>query len=153
MIIDLLANADRYISLHPDFARAFAFLKRDDLRDLTTGRYDIDGDRVFAIVARDQGRNKEGSRLEIHRKYIDIQMVLAGTDEMGWLPISSCTESTGPFDAEKDIGFFDDLPSAWFPVEPGMFAIFYPEDAHLPLISSGEIHKVIVKIAVSEGPV
>jgi biofilm protein TabA len=148
MIYDLLENANRYIHLHEGFDNAFAFLRRPDLQELAADRYDIDGDRVFAIVAKAPGRRREEGRLEVHGKYIDIQMLLAGTDQMGWKPASQCRKPSGPYDPDGDIRFFDDPPVAWFPVEPGMFAIFFPEDGHLPLVSPGEIHKVIVKVAV-----
>jgi beta-galactosidase beta subunit len=46
--------------------------------------------------------------------------------------------------------FFTDPPEAWLPVHNGTFAIFFPEDAHLPLISPGQIHKVVVKVAVNQ---
>jgi biofilm protein TabA len=149
MIFDILENSDRYLALHAGFAKAFAFLRRPDLRELAVDKYVIDGDRVFALVARDQGRGKNEALLEVHAKYIDIQMVLGETDEMGWRPKSHCRQPAGPYDPTGDIGFFADAPAAWLPVRPGMFAIFFPEDAHLPLISTGLIHKVVVKVAVS----
>jgi YhcH/YjgK/YiaL family protein len=52
------------------------------------------------------------------------------------------------YDADKDIGFFKDQPDSWTPVPPGSFVIFFPQDAHAPLVSSGELHKVVLKIAV-----
>ncbi len=148
MIIDILENADRYTALHEDFVKAFAFLKRMDLRELAVDRYSIDGDRVFAMVAKDPGRGRSEALLEAHDRYIDIQMVLAGTDEMGWQPRSLCRQPAGPYDLDGDIRFFADPPAAWLPVEPGMFVVFFPEDAHLPLISAGVLHKVVVKVAV-----
>ncbi|WP_371416000.1 YhcH/YjgK/YiaL family protein [Halodesulfovibrio sp. MK-HDV] len=45
--------------------------------------------------------------------------------------------------------FYDDVPASWNTVLSGSFAIFFPEDAHMPLISNDEIHKVILKVAVS----
>jgi len=30
------------------------------------------------------GRAREAAKLECHRRYIDIQLVLEGVDEMGW---------------------------------------------------------------------
>ena len=149
MIFDILDSSERYVSLHDGFAKAFAFLRRPDLQGLAIGTHAIDGDRVFAIVAKDQGRGKDEAQLEVHGRYIDIQMVLAGTDEMAWRPKDLCRQPAGEFDSEGDIGFFADLPVAWLPVEPGMFAVFFPEDAHLPLISPGVIHKVVVKVAVN----
>jgi biofilm protein TabA len=148
MIYDIIENSERYATLHDGFAKAFAFLGRPDLRELAVDKYAIDGDRVFAMVAKDQGRDMDEAQLEVHEKYIDIQMVLEGIDGMGWRPKVLCRQPAGPYDSEGDIRFYADPPAAWLPVGPGMFAIFFPEDAHLPLISAGLIHKVVVKVAV-----
>lgn len=148
MIIDHLRNADRYCPLHPGFAAGFAFLRREDLASLAEGRYDIDGDRVFAVVARAAGRGHEQSPLEIHRRYIDIQFTIGGEDRIGWMPASDCRQVASPFDEKQDFGFFDDQPASWFAVAPGIFAVFYPKDAHAPLATSGLVHKVVVKVAV-----
>jgi len=67
---------------------------------------------------------------------------------MGWRSKSSCNHPSSEYDHEADIQFFNDAPDLWFPVAAGVFAVFFPEDAHMPLISSGQIHKVVVKIAV-----
>lgn len=150
MIIDVLANAPRYLALNPGFPKAMEFLRRPDLKDLPLATYAIDGDRVYAMVAREPGRRPKGKdvHLETHNRYIDIQLVLAGTDMMGWKARSSCQQPTGEYDREADIQFFAEAPELWLPVQPGLFVIFFPEDAHLPLISKGELHKVVVKIAV-----
>lgn len=149
MILDILDNADRYLSINKGFAEAFEFLVRPDLNELPLGKHEIDGDRVYAIIAKDAGRRKEDALIETHRKYIDIQLVLAGTDEMGWKPAMACKNPAGEYDQEKDIQFFTDKPDAWFSTAPGAFAIFFPEDAHMPLIGSGQLHKVVVKVSVN----
>lgn len=148
MILDILDNAGRYYGLHAGFRQAFDFLMRRDLKDLPAGRHAIDGDRVFALVSKGPGRKKQDGRLEVHEKHIDIQYVLVGTDEMGWKPRSACTSPSGPYDPDKDIRFFSDEPDSWVAVRPGGFAVFLPEDAHLPLVSAGEVHKVVIKVAV-----
>ncbi len=148
MIVDTLSNCKRYTSLHEKFRKAFSFLQREDLSSLAEGRYEIDGDDIFAVVAKEQGREKHAALLEIHNKYIDIQLVVSGTDEMGWKARSTCTEVAGPYNQEDDIQFFTDSPSTWVTTPPGHFTIFFPEDAHLPLIGPSVLHKVIVKIAV-----
>lgn len=147
MIIDVLTNADRYAGMHPGFTEAFSFLRRPDLRELAVGRYDIDGERVFAMVSRDPGRAQDQAPLESHKQYIDIQLVLDGSDHMGWRPQSLCRLPAGEHDAENDIRFFADPPLGRQPVTAGMFAVFFPEDAHQPLIGEGLIHKVVVKVA------
>jgi biofilm protein TabA len=150
MILDILENAHRYLALHNGFAKAFEFLMRSDLKELPVGRYEIDGERVYGIVSKDPGRKKEDALLETHEKYIDIQLVLAGTDDMGWKPKSSCKHPSEEYDQEADIQFFADEPDAWLSTGSGAFAIFFPEDAHMPLISSGQIHKVVVKVAANQ---
>ncbi|SNB46739.1 YhcH/YjgK/YiaL family protein [Geobacter sp. DSM 9736] len=147
MILDILENAARYSTINPLFAKAFDFLRNSDLKELPVGKYEIEGNRVFAMVARDMGRKKEDALLETHEKYIDIQFILEGTDTMGWKPKSSCKQPTQGYDEEKDIQFFADEADAWVATRSGAFAIFFPEDAHMPLISPEQIHKIVVKVA------
>jgi YhcH/YjgK/YiaL family protein len=149
MILDILENAHRYLDLHKGFTKAFDFLLCPDLKELPVGKYEIDGDRVYAMVSKNTGRRKENALLETHEKYIDIQLVLAGTDDMGWKPKSLCKKPTGEYDQKNDEQIFTDEPDAWLSTKSGAFAIFFPEDAHMPLISSGQVHKVIVKVAVA----
>jgi len=150
MIFDTLANADRYAALHPRFARAFEFLRSTDLQALAPGRYPLDGDNLIAIVEATAGRSRDAAKLECHRRYIDIQLVLEGTDEMGWKPLCDCREALAEYQPEKDLQFFRDAPASWIATPPGAFCVFFPEDAHAPLVGSGEIRKVILKVAVRE---
>lgn len=149
MIFDTLANADRYAALHSLFGRAFAFLRDTDLKALAPGRYPIEGEMLVAIVESVAGRSRDEAKLECHRKYTDIQFVLEGTDEMGWKPLSDCHAPVDDYRAEKDIQFFRDAPASWIATPPGAFCIFFPEDAHAPLVSTGNIRKVILKVAVA----
>lgn len=148
IIVDRLANAHAYTDMHPRFERAFAFLRRADLAELPEGRHEIDGDRLFCLISDGPGRRRDEAPLEAHRKYIDIQYVMAGTDEMGWKPTATCMMSDASYDPEKDIEFFSDAPDTWTPVPAGSFAIFFPVDAHAPLVSGGRIHKAVLKIAI-----
>ena len=148
MILDVLENARKYVSLHKGFKGAFEFLFRPELKQLAIGRYEIRDGSIFAIVSKEPGRRKEDAQLETHEKYIDIQLVLDGTDEMEWKPKRSCTQPSTEYDPEDDIQLFADAPDAWISTRSGSFVIFFPEDAHAPLVSSGSLHKVVVKIAV-----
>lgn len=148
MILDTVQNANRYFALNPSFAAAFAFLARPDLTELPIGRYEIDGDRVYALVQRQPGRKPDAGKLEAHQNHIDVQAVLGGVDTMGWRPTSTCAGVALSYNAEKDVMLFTDQPTAWVAVGPSEFAIFFPEDAHLPMISDGELHKVVLKVHV-----
>lgn len=148
IITNKLKHAERYFNMHPAFEKAFTFLRRDDLTELPAEKYEIDGDRLFCMISKGPGRSRSEAKLEAHRKYIDIQYVIAGTDEMGFKPVAGCKMIDTDYDADKDIMFFKDKPDNWTPVPAGSFVIFFPQDAHAPLVSEGEIHKAVLKIAV-----
>ncbi len=148
MIVATLAEASKYFSCSPGLAQGFEFLRRSDLTELDNGRHAIDGDRVFAIIARELGRGKVDSPLEYHRRYLDIQYVVSGTEIIGWQSASRCRHADALFDADRDLGFFRDRPATWCVLQPGDFAIFFPADAHAPLAGSGPVHKVVVKVAI-----
>lgn len=149
MILDALAQAGRYVSLHPAFLHAFEFLGRPDLPRLAAGRHAIDGERLYVSIDHKEGRGREGARLESHRRYIDIQFTIEGGEEIGWLPIGACESPADPYDDGRDIRFYQDQPAIWVAVPPGHFAIFFPEDAHAPLAGRGLLKKAIAKIAVT----
>ncbi len=148
MIVDVLAAAEKYESINPGFARGFEFLRRQDLAALEPGRHEIDGENVFALVVVDSGKKAADSVMEVHRAYIDIQFTLAGRDQLGWMPLAECTNPAADFDAEQDYQLFECQPETWCRTGPGQFAIFFPEDAHMPLVAAGQLHKVVIKVAV-----
>jgi YhcH/YjgK/YiaL family protein len=108
----------------------------------------VDGDRIYAIISKGPGRNRIQAMLEAHRKYIDIQYVISGIDEMGWKSLADCGLTSREYDKDKDVVFFKDAPVEWVKVRAGSFAVFFPQDAHAPLVGDGEIHKAVVKVAV-----
>mgnify|MGYP001764963314 CR=1 FL=1 len=148
MILATLTEADRYAALHPLFARAFDFLRNTDLKALAPGKHEVQGEQIFVIVEACDGRTRADAKLECHRRYIDIQLVLEGVDEMGWKPVAECAHPVTDYDAARDIRFFNDVPSSWIATPAGSFCLFFPDDAHAPLVSADSIRKVVVKIAV-----
>lgn len=151
MIFSSVSQASRYASLHPLFQRAFDYIHDTDLYNLTPGRHHIVGDDLIAIVEHAHGKMKQDAKLEAHRRYIDIQMVLDGDEQMGWKPLVDCLNPVSEHDDTKDIRFFHDAPASWVAVPPDHFCIFFPEDAHAPLVGNGHIRKVIFKIAANAG--
>ena len=148
MILDRLEQGDLYTSLHRYFSEAFAFLRQKGLAELPAGKHEIAGDDVYAMVIKDSGAPADEAKLEVHRKYIDIQFLVTGTDRMGWKSKDLCVNSHSDYDPETDAELFSDTSSSWVDVEPGCFAVFFPEDAHAPGRGNGDFHKVVVKVAV-----
>ncbi len=146
MIVDRLEQAACYTAVHPLLARGFDFLQQPDLKRLSPGKVTIDGDRLFAIVSEDEGRGREHALLEAHRQYLDIQYVVAGTDHIGWLPVTDCQRVKSEYDPQRDVAFYYDRPATWLAIPEGGFAIFLPQDAHAPLAGPDRVHKVVVKV-------
>lgn len=147
MFLDRVNRLKDYAGLLPGLEGAVDFLAREDLIGLEPGRYEIDGERVFAMVQREAGRRAEAGRLEAHRRYIDVQALLGGRERLGWRALGDCARPVADYDAESDLIFFEDEPTAWVELRPGHGVVFLPRDAHLPLVAEGELHKVVVKIA------
>ena len=79
MIIDSLKNASLYTNLHPLFARAFDYLKNENLNALEDGTTDLGGG-LKVIVSSKKGKTPEEAlaeakghygRFENAAKYID----------------------------------------------------------------------------------
>lgn len=150
MIIDTLANAGRYYSLHSDFKAAFEYLNVTDLNALETGTIEIAPD-VKAFVAEAEGKTAEMAlqTFECHNKNIDIQVCISGEETMGWKPRADCNNIKGDgYSDEKDVTFFNEKPDTYFTLKPGQFVIFFPEDVHAPMIGAGIIKKLVVKVGL-----
>lgn len=148
MIVDRIENAQVYYALHPAFEKAFAFLRRPDLAGLEDGAHEIDSRELYALMQSPDGRTRGDAKLEAHRLYIDIQYLIRGDEEIGWKPTAKCGGLARAYEQEKDIEFYSDTPSFYLHLQPGMFALFFPGDAHAPVIAQGSLHKCVVKVRV-----
>ncbi|MFA6455619.1 MAG: YhcH/YjgK/YiaL family protein [Bacteroidota bacterium] len=147
MILDHLSRAEKYFTVHPSFKHAFDYLQRTDLRKLSEGRHDIQGDDLYVIIA-DDHTGKERRKLETHRKYIDIQIAIDGAFPLEWHDVDSCRNIAAEYNADKDVKFFNDPPLFTVQIVSDMFAVLFPEDAHAPQPPVSVTKKAIVKVAV-----
>lgn len=148
MIVDDLTCLARYEAVVPHLRRVRDFLAATPLATLPCGRLDIDGARLYVLVADGEGRGQAAAALEAHRRYVDVQIPIVGTDVIGWRPLVDCHQIATPYDAIKDIVFFQDLSEAWLSIASGRMAIFFPDDAHAPLAGAGPLRKAVFKIAL-----
>ncbi len=147
MIIDTLKHAACYHHLSMDIKMGLDYLAQADITEMEPGRYDIKGDDLYVMIQDCQPKSPENGVWEAHRKYIDIQYVAVGPEMMGYAPIEGL-EVTRPYVEEKDC-FFLDGKGDFFTVQAGMFAVFFPHDAHMPGLRAaveGDIRKAVVKV-------
>lgn len=146
MIVDRLENLEKYASLNPLFAQAIEFLKTNDLNVMEVGKTELKGKDLVVNVAQTSPKSKEQAKLETHNEFIDIQIPLSGPEIMGYTEGKDCLPTDAPYNAEKDITFFEGLADSYITVKPGMFAIFFPQDGHAPGITPEGVKKIIVKV-------
>ena len=146
MIIDTLDNLAKYEAVNPLFKDVVEFLKQNDLNTVEAGKYPIKGADLFVNITTAKGRTPDQAVLETHRKMIDIQIPLDGPETYGYTPLCRLPELE--YNDEKDITKYGDLMAESFvDCQPGMFAVFFPQDGHAPCISMApEIKKAIFKI-------
>jgi YhcH/YjgK/YiaL family protein len=151
MIADSIQNSPLY-PLGPAWDAAFEFLKTLT-PDSATGKQVLDGDRQFAGIDVYNTKARTDAKLETHRKYVDIQVLLSGTEVIEIFPKHSLSVSE-PYNAERDVEFYKkpEESHATVLLKPGQFLVFFPDDAHMPCLRAGPaaepVKKVVIKVAV-----
>lgn len=148
MIVDAIKNAELYYPLSPRIKQAFDWLAETDVEALTTGRHDIDGNNLFVNVMDVELKPRQEAALEVHNRYIDIQVMRGCDEEYGWSERQDCHSPREEFNTERDVQFFLDVPQTHFTLNERQFAIFFPEDAHAPMLGSGKVRKLIFKLLI-----
>ena len=151
MIFDDIHFRAMYEDMHPGFRAAFDFLEKAVQEDLPVGRYEIDGDKIYASVQEYTPKRPEEARFEAHRRYIDIQYIQRGMELM-ILSSPAYAEPITEYDEEKDVIFFEEHAAPTMSmVNEGEFGIFFPWDVHKPSLTAIDdpepVKKILVKIA------
>jgi YhcH/YjgK/YiaL family protein len=146
MIIDTIDNLGKYVALNPLFADVVEFLNSHDLQTLEAGKYPIKDKDLFLNLQVAKQRTKETAFLETHVEMIDIQIPVTAAETFGYTPL--CDLPAFDYNAEKDITKYGDTKAqTYVTVNPGQFAIFFPQDGHAPCITDApEIKKAIFKV-------
>ncbi|RZL00450.1 MAG: DUF386 domain-containing protein, partial [Pedobacter sp.] len=141
MIIDSLANAEKYYSVHPLFKQAFEWIKSQDLSTLEVSKWEI-AEGLKAGSSNKDANTAENAKFECHNNWMDIQVALSPKETFGYSERSLVSDAAGEYNAEKDVIFWNDKPSTYFDLQFGQFAVFFPEDVHAPQIGEGQIKKL-----------
>ena len=115
------------------------------MNKLECGKHSLRGDEVFFNLQ--EYETKSVQKLEAHKKYIDIQVVVTGEEYMGYTNFENTT-IIEQYDESKDVMFLDGSVDKLLATNKN-FLIFYPEDAHMPALSVNEpklVKKAIFKI-------
>lgn len=148
MIVDILKNSNLYDSVHCGFNKGFDFIKKCIAEDLPVGKYEIDGDNVYAFVQAYEAKPDVVKSFEAHKKYIDIQFIVDGNELIYYNHIDTLSVTT-EYNSESDFLLLDGDSGTPIKLTAGSYAIFFPEDAHKPGIApeiANNVKKIVVKI-------
>ena len=146
MIVDQLKNAEQYYGFGTGIEAALRYLQQTDFTNVAPERYDIDGDRVYAMVQEYDSKPRAEGFWEAHRKYLDVQYVAAGFEHMGYA--AAATLQAGRYEEDKDFIKLEG-DGEFFLLRKGYFCILAPQDAHMPGMAVGQsapVKKVVVKV-------
>ncbi len=137
-----MANLDS----NPYYQAALEYAKTHDLNALETGKHILDGENLFLNICDSAMKTPQQARLEVHDRYIDVQIPLSKDETFGVKARSECTQPDGEMNTEKDILFYNDPVEETVTVKAGEIIVFEPHQAHAPLIGEGTIRKAIFKV-------
>lgn len=146
MIVDSLKGFERYTSLHPLFDKAFRYMSHTDLLSLEPGEYEVDGKDIFCIIWEGECIESEIPKLEVHDTFIDIHLVLKGSETIGLRDRSRCQGDNIPYDEKRDVALLDETPENFISLGETNLAVIFTHDAHAPLMGRGQLKKAIIKI-------
>ena len=152
MIFDSLKDWRRYVPRNKasEFCQAIEFL-RGFTPDVEPGKHVLIEGLIYANVQEYTPKAVSEAVAEYHRDFVDLQTLLAGSENIYYCPTDGLKEKT-PYDADGDYGLyeFDEAQATACKLEPGNFAIFFPEEGHAPCIACCDdpqpVKKVVLKL-------
>lgn len=139
---------ENYKALHPRFEAAFCALKKLIADNAEVGKYEIDGQNIYAMVQEYETKPVAEKKFEIHKDYIDIQYIISGKEVMGNESLDKLTPM-GEYKPDAQLFYMNDGYDKIF-LSDGEFAIFFPEEPHAPGGAVDDkpsaVKKIVVKV-------
>lgn len=150
MVYDKIDNLEIYAGISEDIRLGLEWLRNVN-PDIEKGVYEL-SPHVKAIVSEYTTKEVNENGYEAHREYIDIQYLLKGSEKICCLPLEYLKE-TKAYNAKIDAAFYEgnNVKPQELLIGNGYFAVFYPQDAHEPglsTISPMVVKKVVLKVRI-----
>ncbi|MDK2789443.1 MAG: biofilm protein TabA [Epulopiscium sp.] len=153
MIYGDIKNTDYIDKVYPlPLVKAINYLKNTDFSSIKAGKYEIEGQDIYAQVIDTTTKEKSKAKPETHKKYVDVQFLIEGKEIIGFARKSDSNKVVEDLLEQKDVIFYENAENeSELVMAPGNFAVFFPDDVHRPACNCGgehSIRKVIVKVSV-----
>ncbi|MBN2651364.1 MAG: YhcH/YjgK/YiaL family protein [Spirochaetales bacterium] len=150
MVLASLYDLKKYRSLIKNFDYLQGVLSKTDFEAIEKGKHELDFG-MFFIVSEYQTKSASESLLEFHKKYIDLQFIVEGKENIGYEPILSDHLDEYEYNSDDDIAFTQQ-PGSFVTLNEDDFALFFPHDGHAPCLHSDSnprfVRKVVFKLPV-----
>jgi biofilm protein TabA len=147
MIFDHLSHQALSRNAHPNLGPAFDYLLNFDPAT-PVGKYQIDGDKIFALVQEYSTVAADEKAFESHRRVLDVQYLVEGEEVIYHSPLDRLQVTT-EYQEDDDYALYSGPRDQALILRPGFWAVFFPQDAHMPCCASGApapARKVVVKV-------
>lgn len=125
----------------------FIFLAESDLNEIALGEHQIVPGRCWATVSEYVPKTTNKGNIESHKKFIDLQYVLRGNEQMGLAKDVTVKKEYNP---DRDVAFWYSQNITYYNAGPESFFLFFPSDIHQPSVHDGQettqSRKVVIKI-------
>ena len=148
MVLDNINDFSNYQSLNPHFKTLINYLKGHNLLYEDLGKIAVDGEKVYINNIKVEGISADAQVLEMHRKYIDVHILLEGRETIGIKALSKIATFSKAYDEMSECALSQERADCYIEMTPGDILICFPEDAHAPAIGNAVIRKAIAKVIV-----
>ena len=135
MIIDRIKNIEYYETILPGLKNGLNTLRQ--LPSQEVGRYEFEGG--FLMIQEGTTKPMSEGTFEAHRKYVDVQIMLQGCEELAWEEYDLLNPVV-PYNEEKDQERLDGERNHSMLISEGMFFAAFPQDGHKAVSHTGEQH-------------
>lgn len=134
-------------------SKAFEYLAATDFSKVPDGRYELDGDKMYANVETYTTAEHSSKKPEAHNKYIDVQYLGSGTEKIYFAPRTDNVKISEDYAEKRDLLFFENIEEKDAVVlNAGDFVVLFPWELHRPGCNAdktpSEVQKIVVKIAL-----
>lgn len=134
----------------PAICSAMDYLQSTDFTQMKSGKYEIDGSRLFCIVSESTTKSRQELKAESHESYMDIQYIVTGEEKIGFARLTDEQIVTLDLLESDDAYLYDDLQDEMeLILRSGTYAMFFPADLHRPgwkLQEASQLKKVVIKV-------
>lgn len=145
MIVDKIEKLKLYKEIPSEVVK---FLSELDINNIKLGKRVL-SDTIYVNIEEYNTKNIEVANFESHDKYIDIQLLLKGSENIYYASRDNLSVKV-PYDETRDIAFYSDRIQnyPYIKLDGTNFMMIYPHEAHAPQVSINGLTQKVLKVVV-----